>query len=133
VFGYTILNDVSARDFQFTDKQWTRGKGFDTFAPMGPCITTRDELADMGPLQIQTWVNGELRQNGSTADMLFKVPQIIYHLSRVMTLEPCDVIATGTPSGVGMAMKPQAWLKAGDNVRIEITGIGALENVVEEG
>jgi 2-keto-4-pentenoate hydratase/2-oxohepta-3-ene-1,7-dioic acid hydratase in catechol pathway len=107
VFGYTILNDVSARDFQFKDKQWTRGKGFDTFAPMGPCITTRDELLDAGDLQIQTWVNGELRQNGSTADMLFKIPQIIYHLSRVMTLEPCDIIAPGTPLGVGMAMKPK--------------------------
>ncbi len=133
VFGYTILNDVSARDFQFRDKQWTRGKGFDTFAPTGPCITTRDELADLsGDVRIQTWVNGQLRQNGSTADMIFKVPQIIFHLSRVMTLEPCDVIATGTPSGVGMAMTPQTWLKDGDVVRIEIDGVGAIENPVVE-
>ena len=132
VFGYTILNDVSARDFQFKDKQWTRGKGFDTFAPTGPCIVTRDQLHDLSNLQIRTWVNGELRQNGTTHDMLFNIPQIIYHLSRVMTLEPCDIIATGTPSGVGMAMKPQKWLKHGDVVRIEIDGVGTLENAVEE-
>jgi 2-keto-4-pentenoate hydratase/2-oxohepta-3-ene-1,7-dioic acid hydratase in catechol pathway len=132
VFGYTILNDVSARDFQFKDKQWTRGKSFDTFAPTGPCITTRDELPDPSNLSIKTWVNGELRQNGNTKDMLFNIAQIVYHLSRVMTLEPCDVIATGTPSGVGMAMNPQKWLKAGDEVRIEVEGIGILENKVEE-
>jgi 2-keto-4-pentenoate hydratase/2-oxohepta-3-ene-1,7-dioic acid hydratase in catechol pathway len=132
IFGYTILNDVSARDFQFKDKQWTRGKGFDTFAPTGPCITTRDELSDPGNLGIKTWVNGELRQNANTHDMVFNIPKIIYHLSRVMTLEPCDVIATGTPSGVGMAMKPQMWLKNGDKVKIEIEGIGTLENKVEE-
>ena len=132
VFGYTILNDVSARDFQFKDKQWTRGKGFDTFAPTGPCIVTRDQLPDTSNLQIHTWVNSELRQNATTHDMLFNIPQIIYHLSRVMTLEPCDIIATGTPSGVGMAMKPQVWLKNGDVVRIEIKGIGTLENTVEE-
>ncbi len=132
VFGYTILNDVSARDFQFKDKQWTRGKSFDTFAPTGPCITTAAQLPDMSNLSIRTWVNGELRQNGSTRDMVFNVNQIIYHLSRVMTLEPCDIIATGTPSGVGMAMKPQKWLRHGDVVRIEIEGIGVLENTVEE-
>ncbi len=132
VFGYTIMNDVSARDFQFRDKQWTRGKGFDTFAPTGPCIVTKSELPDAGNLKLKTWVNGKLRQNGTTADMIFNVSQIIYHLSRVMTLEPCDVIATGTPSGVAMAMKPQKWLKAGDSVRIEIEGIGTLENTVEE-
>ena len=132
IFGYTILNDVSARDFQFKDKQWTRGKGFDTFAPTGPCIVTSEQLPNTENLSIKTWVNGELRQNGSTRDMIFNVRQIIYHLSRVMTLEPCDIIATGTPSGVGMAMKPQKWLKSGDVVRIEIEGIGRLENTVEE-
>ncbi len=132
IFGYTILNDVSARDFQFKDKQWTRGKGFDTFAPTGPCITTSSQLPNPGNLSIRTWVNGELRQNGNTRDMLFNVNQIIYHLSRVMTLESCDIIATGTPSGVAMAMKPQKWLRNGDNVRIEIEGIGTLENTVEE-
>jgi 2-keto-4-pentenoate hydratase/2-oxohepta-3-ene-1,7-dioic acid hydratase in catechol pathway len=132
VFGYTILNDVSARDFQFRSSQWTLGKSFDTFAPIGPCITTSSQLPDPDNLAIKTWVNGELRQDGNTHDMVFSVAQIIHHLSRVMTLEPCDVIATGTPSGVAMAMKPPKWLKADDSVRIEIEGIGALENSVQE-
>jgi 2-keto-4-pentenoate hydratase/2-oxohepta-3-ene-1,7-dioic acid hydratase in catechol pathway len=132
VFGYTILNDVSARDFQFKGSQWTPGKSFDTFAPTGPCIVTSKELPDPGNLAVRTWVNGELRQDGNTRDMIFNVAQIIYHLSRVMTLEPCDIIATGTPSGVAMAMKPPKWLKHGDVVRIEIEGIGVLENQVEE-
>ncbi len=131
VFGYTILNDVSARDIQFKDKQWTRGKGFDTFAPTGPCITTADELRDTSNLSIRTWVNGELRQNSSTKEMVFKVEQIIYHLSRVMTLEPCDIIATGTPSGVGFKMKPHPkFLQAGDIVKIDIKGIGVLQNSI---
>ncbi len=131
VFGYTILNDVSARDIQFKDKQWTRGKGFDTFAPTGPCITTADELGDTSNLSIRTWVNGELRQNSSTKEMIFKVEQVILHLSRVMTLEPCDIIATGTPSGVGFKMKPHPkFLQAGDIVKIGIEGIGVLQNSV---
>lgn len=133
VFGYTVFNDVSAREIQFGDKQWTRGKSFDTFAPTGPCITTQDELKDRSNLTIRTWVNGELRQNGTTRNMAFNVNGIIHHLSRVMTLEPCDIIATGTPAGVGMAMKPKKWLKHGDVVRIEIEGIGTLENVVVQG
>ena len=132
IFGYTILNDVSARDFQFIGSQWTSGKGFDTFAPTGPFIVTRDELPDTGNLSIRTWVNGKLRQDGNTKDMIFTVPEIIHYLSRVMTLEPCDIIATGTPSGVGMAMKPPVWLKGGDEVQIEIEGIGILRNTVEE-
>jgi 2-keto-4-pentenoate hydratase/2-oxohepta-3-ene-1,7-dioic acid hydratase in catechol pathway len=132
VFGYTILNDVSARDFQFKGGQWTPGKSFDTFAPIGPCITTSKQLPNVNNLTIKTWVNGELRQNGSTRDMIFNVCEIIYHLSRIMTLKPCDIIATGTPSGVGMAMRPQKWLKNGDNIKIEIDGIGFLDNVVEE-
>ena len=132
VFGYTILNDVSARDFQFKGSQWTLGKGFDTFAPIGPCITTSDQLPDPCNLTIKTWVNDELRQDGNTHDMIFNVAQIIHHLSRVMTLEPCDIIATGTPSGVAMAMKPPRWLNTGDTVRIEIEGIGTLENIVKE-
>lgn len=130
VFGYTILNDVSARDFQFKGSQWTLGKGFDTFAPIGPCITTRNQLPDPDNLRIKTWVNDELRQNGNTHDMIFSVAQIVHHLSRIMTLEPCDIIATGTPSGVAMAMKPPKWLKAGDVVRIEIENIGTLENTI---
>ena len=132
VFGYTVFNDVSAREIQFGDKQWTRGKSFDTFAPTGPCITTEAQLKDTSNLAVRTWVNGELRQNGTTKSMVFNVNEIIHHLSRVMTLEPCDIIATGTPAGVGMAMKPQKWLKHGDVVRIEIEGIGTLENTVEE-
>lgn len=134
IFGYTILNDVSARDFQFKDKQWTRGKSFDTFAPTGPCITTANQLQDTSSLRIRTWVNKELRQDSTTKNMVFNVHEIVHHLSRVMTLEPCDIIATGTPSGVGFALKPSPkFLQDGDTVRIEIEGIGVLENrVVEE-
>ena len=131
IFGYTIFNDVSARDFQFKDGQWTRGKSFDTFAPTGPCIATESQLCT-DDLSIRTWVNGEQRQNGTTRNMVFNVSQIVHQLSRVMTLEPCDIIATGTPAGVGHAMKPRRYLKHGDRVRIEIEGIGVLENTVEE-
>jgi len=132
IFGYTILNDVSARDFQFKDKQWTRGKSFDTFAPTGPCITTTNQLKDTANLAIRTWVNGEFRQNSTTRNMAFSVSEIVHHLSRVMTLESCDIIATGTPAGVGFAMKPPKYLQHGDVVRIEIEGIGILENAVKE-
>jgi len=131
IFGYTIFNDVSARDFQFKDGQWTRGKSFDTFAPTGPCIATESQLCT-DDLAIRTWVNGEQRQNGSTRNMVFNVSQIVHQLSRVMTLEPCDIIATGTPAGVGHAMKPRKYLQHDDRVRIEIEGIGVLENTVEE-
>jgi len=132
VFGYTVFNDVSAREIQFGDKQWTRGKSFDTFAPIGPLITTETQMPNTDDLAVRTWVNGELRQNSSTKNMAFNVSEIIHHLSRVMTLEPCDIIATGTPAGVGFAMKPPKFLKDGDTVRIEIEGIGVLENTVEE-
>ncbi len=132
IFGYMVFNDVSARDIQFGDVQWTRGKSFDTFAPTGPWIVDRNQLPDTHKLCLKTWVNGELRQNASTAKMTLNVDQIVHHLSRVMTLEPCDVIATGTPSGVGFAMKPPSYLNHGDVVRIEIEGIGVLENEVEE-
>jgi len=132
VFGYTIFNDVSARDFQFKDGQWTRGKSFDTFAPTGPCITIENQLRNTGDLDIRTYVNDELRQNGNTRNMIFKVSEIVHQLSLVMTLEPTDIIATGTPAGVGFAMKPPHFLKPGDVVRIEIDGIGILENSVEE-
>jgi len=133
IFGYTILNDVSARDIQFKDKQWTRGKSFDTFAPTGPCITTVNQLEDTSNLAIRTWVNKEIRQNSTTKNMIFSVYEVIHHLSRVMTLEPCDIIATGTPAGVGFASKPQPrFLQAGDIVRIEIEKIGILKNVVIE-
>ena len=132
IFGYTVFNDVSARDYQFKDGQWTRGKSFDTFAPTGPYITTESQLNNTDNLAIRTWVNGELRQNSTTRNMVFKVSEILHHLSRVMTLEPCDIVATGTPAGVGFAMKPQQFLKHGDIVRIEIEGIGTLENSVVE-
>ncbi|MCW4053992.1 MAG: fumarylacetoacetate hydrolase family protein [Candidatus Bathyarchaeota archaeon] len=132
VFGYSVFNDVSARDYQFKDGQWTRGKSFDTFAPTGPYITTESQLKNTDNLSIRTWVNGELRQNSTTRNMVFKVSEILHHLSRVMTLEPCDIIATGTPAGVGFATKPQQFLKHGDIVRIEIEGIGTLENSVVE-
>jgi len=131
VFGYTVFNDVSAREIQFGDKQWTRGKSFDTFAPIGPCITTETQLKDTSNLKIRTWVNDELRQNSTTANMVFGVEEIVYQLSKVMTLEPCDIIATGTPAGVAMAMRQPKWLKNGDVVRIEIEGIGILENLVD--
>jgi 2-keto-4-pentenoate hydratase/2-oxohepta-3-ene-1,7-dioic acid hydratase in catechol pathway len=132
IFGYTILNDISARDYQFKDGQWTRGKSFDTFAPTGPSITAANQLRDTGNLAVRTWVNGELRQNSTTRNMAFNVSQIVHHLSLVMTLEPCDIIATGTPAGVGFAMKPPRYLQHGDVIRIEIGGIGTLENTVKE-
>ena len=134
IFGYTAFNDVSARDIQFKDGQWTRGKSLDTFAPTGPCITTSDQIGDPMDLRIKTRVNGEIRQNSSTSNMIFNVYEIIYHLSRIMTLEPCDIIATGTPGGVAAFMKPKPkFLKAGDIVEIEIEGIGTLRNpVIEE-
>jgi 2-keto-4-pentenoate hydratase/2-oxohepta-3-ene-1,7-dioic acid hydratase in catechol pathway len=131
VFGYTVFNDVSAREIQFGDKQWTRGKSFDTFAPIGPCITTKAQLEDTSNLRIRTWVNNDLRQDGTTRNMVFNVEEIVHRLSQVMTLEPCDIIATGTPAGVAMAMKQPKWLKNGDVVKIEIEGIGILENMVE--
>jgi len=133
IFGYTIMNDISARDIQFKDKQWTRGKSFDTFAPTGPCITTINQLEDTSDLFIRTWVNKEQRQNSTTKNMVFNVYEIVHHLSLVMTLEPCDIIATGTPAGVGFAVKPQPkFLQAGDIVKIEVGKIGILENTVVE-
>ena len=133
VFGYTIINDVSARGIQFKDRQWTRGKSFDTFAPMGPCLTAANQIENPNNLWLRTWVNEELRQNSSTKNMVFNVYQVVHHLSRVMTLEPCDIIATGTPAGVGVFMKPPKFLQPGDKVRVEIEGIGSLQNeVIEE-
>ena len=133
IFGYTILNDVSARDIQFKDIQWTKGKSLDTFAPTGPCITTARQIGKVGNLRIQTWVNKELRQSSITRNMVFNVFEIIQYLSRFMTLEPCDIIATGTPAGVGFAIKPvPKFLKEGDMIEIEIEGIGTLRNKVAE-
>jgi len=131
--GYTAFNDVSARDIQFKDKQWTRGKSFDTFAPMGPCVTTANQIEDPNNLSVRTRVNGELRQNSSTKNMVFNVYEIVHHISLVMTLEPGDIIATGTPAGVGVFMKPKPkFLSPGDLVEVEIEKIGTLRNVVSK-
>ena len=131
IFGYTCFNDISARDIQFKDKQWTRGKSLDTFAPMGPCITTADQIGDPTNLRVQTRVNGEIRQNSSTRNMVFNVYQVVHQLSYIMTLEPGDVIATGTPAGVAFATKPQPkFLSLGDIVEIAIENIGTLRNKV---
>ncbi len=127
VFGYCAGNDVSVRDWQFRTPQYTLGKSFDTHAPFGPWIVTADEVGDPHTLGIRSWVNGELRQNSNTQHLIFNVYDQIALLSQAMTLEPGDVIFTGTPSGVGMARNPPIFLKAGDAVRVEIDRIGALE------
>ena len=130
VFGYTIVNDVTARDVQMRHQQWDLGKSFDTFCPMGPWIVTADEL-DGRATRVRGWVNGALRQDGLTKDMIHDIPTLIETCSRGITLYPGDVIATGTPAGVGMGLKPPQWLKHGDVVRVEIDGIGVIENRFE--
>jgi 2-keto-4-pentenoate hydratase/2-oxohepta-3-ene-1,7-dioic acid hydratase in catechol pathway len=132
VFGYTVCNDVSARDVQVRHGQWHLGKSFDTFCPLGPWIVTADTM-DGRATRVRGYVNGELRQDGRTQDMIFDIPTLIETCSRGITLVPGDIIATGTPSGVGMGMVPPQWLKAGDVVRVEIDGIGAIENRFENG
>jgi 2-keto-4-pentenoate hydratase/2-oxohepta-3-ene-1,7-dioic acid hydratase in catechol pathway len=133
VAGYTILNDISERDIQFGDRQFFRGKSFDTFAPMGPCFVTKDEIPDPQNLNIQLRVNGEVRQDSSTKNMIFKIPYIIAFISDSITLEPGDVISTGTPSGVGIYAKPEPrLLKPGDVVEAEIESIGILRNYIRE-
>ncbi len=127
VFGYTIVNDVTARDVQMRHQQWDMGKSFDTFCPMGPWIVTADEL-DGTLTRVRCWVNGELRQDGSTEQMIFDIPTLIETVSRGITLYPGDVIATGTPAGVGMGLSPPRYLRTGDRVRVEIDGIGSIEN-----
>jgi 5-carboxymethyl-2-hydroxymuconate isomerase len=133
VFGYAVMDDVSARDRQRAEPQWVRAKGGDTFAPFGPWITTADEVPDPQALRIRTWVNGDLRQDGNTADMVFPVAELVSYCSAQFTLEPGDVITTGTPAGVGMASAPEGYLRPGDRVRIEIDGLGAIEHDVVEG
>jgi len=130
VFGYSILNDVSARDFQMATTQWTMGKNFDTFAPFGPGIVTADEVADPHNLAISLTLNGEVVQNSNTGNMIFKTPQLIAFLSSVFTLEPGDIISTGTPAGVGFARKPPRWLRPGDEVTVRVEGLGELTNPV---
>jgi 2-keto-4-pentenoate hydratase/2-oxohepta-3-ene-1,7-dioic acid hydratase in catechol pathway len=127
VYGYSIVNDVTARDVQMRHGQWDLGKSFDTFCPMGPCIVTADELNGQDT-RVRCWVNGELRQDARTTDLIFDIPSLIETCSRGITLYPGDVIATGTPAGVGMGLVPPRWLQHGDVVRIEIDGIGSIEN-----
>lgn len=130
VFGYTIVNDVTARHLQKRHSQWILGKGLDSFCPMGPAILTADEVPDPTTLVLTTWVNGEQRQKAPVADLIFDVPTLIEAISAAITLEPGDVIATGTPAGVGIGFSPPRFLAKGDVIRIEITGIGVLENAV---
>jgi 2-keto-4-pentenoate hydratase/2-oxohepta-3-ene-1,7-dioic acid hydratase in catechol pathway len=130
VFGYAPLNDVSARDLQFGDGQFTRGKGLDGFAPIGPYITTRDEITDVHNLNIEGRLNGQVMQTSNTGKMIFKVPYLISYLSQGITLEPGDVIATGTPEGVGIFREPPVLLKPGDVFEVVIENVGTLRNVV---
>jgi 2-keto-4-pentenoate hydratase/2-oxohepta-3-ene-1,7-dioic acid hydratase in catechol pathway len=129
VWGYTIVNDITARDWQSRHQQWHMGKSFDTFCPMGPWLVSADEL-DGTKTRVRCYVNGEERQNASTVDLIFDIPKLIETLSAGITLYPGDVIATGTPVGVGIGFKPPKYLQAGDVVRVEIDGIGSLENPV---
>lgn len=130
VFGYTICNDVTARDAQRADGQWARSKSFDTFTPLGPCILSADDLDDIQDVDIHCRVNGEVRQSSNTKQMIFDVKTLISYLSRTMTLEPGDVILTGTPGGVGFVRTPPSYLRGGDVVDCEIADIGTLRNAV---
>jgi 5-carboxymethyl-2-hydroxymuconate isomerase len=130
VFGYTVANDVSAREWQKADGQFDRSKSFDTFCPIGPWITTGDEVPDPQGLALKAWVNGQLRQDSSTKEMLFGVAHLIHYLARGITLEPGDVILTGTPHGVGFVMDPPRYLAPGDVVECEVEGLGRLRNPV---
>ncbi|MCK9605374.1 MAG: fumarylacetoacetate hydrolase family protein [Methylomonas sp.] len=130
IAGFTICNDVTVRDWQQHTPTWTLGKSFDTHGPMGPWLVTADEIADPHNLSLKTWVDDELRQNANTGEMLFNCYEMIAYLTQAMTLEPGDVISTGTPAGVGVKMKPRGYLKPGQTVRIEIEGIGELLNPV---
>ena len=130
VFGYCAFNDISGRDFQFADKQWQRGKSCDTFAPMGPFVATREEIKDPHGLAIRMRLNGQVMQDSRTDQLVFGVPELIEFLTASVTLEPGDIIATGTPPGVGFARKPPVYLKAGDRMEVEIDGLGVLVNNV---
>jgi 2-keto-4-pentenoate hydratase/2-oxohepta-3-ene-1,7-dioic acid hydratase in catechol pathway len=131
VFGYTIVNDVSARDLQYQHKQWFKGKSLDGFCPMGPVVVTADEFGDPHAKRISLRVNGETRQDATTADMIFKVDAILEHLTRGFTVEPGDLIATGTPEGVALGRTPPDYLQAGDIIETEIEGIGTMRNRLE--
>jgi 2-keto-4-pentenoate hydratase/2-oxohepta-3-ene-1,7-dioic acid hydratase in catechol pathway len=131
IYGYTVCNDVSARDAQFSDGQFSRAKSFDTFCPLGPVIVTADEIPDPQNLCVRTRLNGETVQDSTTGEMIFSVAELVSYLSRFMTLEPGDVIATGTPAGVGMARTPPVYLDDGDVIEVEVEGIGVLSNPVQ--
>jgi 2-keto-4-pentenoate hydratase/2-oxohepta-3-ene-1,7-dioic acid hydratase in catechol pathway len=133
VFGYTLIHDVSGRDLQFGDGQWVRGKSLDTFAPLGPFITTKDEIADVQNLKIEGILNGQVMQSSNTVKMIFPVAYLIHYITQAITLEPGDVIATGTPEGVGIFRKPPVLLKPGDVFDVVIEGLGTLSNPVEQG
>jgi 2-keto-4-pentenoate hydratase/2-oxohepta-3-ene-1,7-dioic acid hydratase in catechol pathway len=132
VAGYTIMNDVSARDLQYQDLQWIRGKSLDTWGPCGPTFVSADEIPDPQALRVQTRVNGELRQDAPCSDMIFKIPELIEFITAGITLEPGDVIATGTPSGVGLGFDPPRWLHPGDVVEVTIEPIGTLRSTIVE-
>jgi 2-keto-4-pentenoate hydratase/2-oxohepta-3-ene-1,7-dioic acid hydratase in catechol pathway len=132
VWGYTIINDISARDFQFLTTQWAAGKIADTFAPVGPYIADRKDIPDPHVLDLKTFVNGKQMQSGNTRTFIFNVNYLVSYLSGLMTLSPGDLIATGTPPGVGFAMKPPVFMYPGDVVRVEITGLGSIENPIKD-
>jgi 2-keto-4-pentenoate hydratase/2-oxohepta-3-ene-1,7-dioic acid hydratase in catechol pathway len=130
VAGYAVSNDVTARDLQKRELQWTRAKGADAFCPYGPWITTADEIPDPHALWLRTWVNGEPRQDSSTSNLIFKIPELVAFISETCTPQPGDLILTGTPSGVGMGLDPPRFLVSGDVVRIEIERLGAIEHAI---
>jgi acylpyruvate hydrolase len=130
IAGYAVADDLSARDLQKREPQWTRAKGFDGSCPFGPWVTTADEVAQPGDLALRTWVNGELRQDSRTSDLIFSIPELVAFLGETITLEPGDLILTGTPSGVGQYLDPPQFLASGDVVRIEIEGLGVIEHAV---
>ncbi|HKD74694.1 MAG TPA: fumarylacetoacetate hydrolase family protein [Ktedonobacterales bacterium] len=133
IAGYTCFNDVSVRDYQTRTSEWLQGKSFDTCGPLGPALVTADEISNPPALDIMTRLNGEVMQHSNTSDLFFDIPTVINYISQIMTLEPGDVIATGTPGGVGVARNPQVFLKAGDVVQVEIASLGVLENSVIAG
>lgn len=128
--GYCIADDITARDLQRREPQWTRAKGADTFCPYGPWITTADEISDPGNLRLRTWVNGELRQDSNTSDLVFGCDELVEFIGQTCTLAPGDLILTGTPSGVGMALDPPRFLKPGDEIRIEVDQLGVIQHKV---
>ncbi len=133
VFGYTILNDVSARDVQLATTQWTLGKSFNTFAPLGPSIVTKDEIADPHSLDVKLAIDGEVLQHSNTRELIFKLPDLIAYISSITSLLPGDIISTGTPGRVGLGRSPKRWLRAGETITIEVAGLGKLVNPVVAG